>query len=105
LTYIWAMPKRPPRSKLFEWRVIRIKSTPAALVGYFPAADADQAIQAAIERFNDPHQLRVMIQRLDLNDAKEWSEMDIADLKNHVAHGRYPLLACPAPSLAQACPA
>jgi len=23
----------------------------------------------------------------DLNDEKEWSEMDIWDLKNHVAHG------------------
>jgi hypothetical protein len=56
--YISAMPKRSPRSKLFEWRVIRIKSTPAALVGYFTAADADQAIKAAIERYeiNDPHQ-------------------------------------------------
>jgi hypothetical protein len=28
-----------------------------------------------------------MIERLDINDAKEWSEMDIADLKNHVAQG------------------
>jgi hypothetical protein len=28
-----------------------------------------------------------MIERLDINDGKEWSEMDIADLKNHVAHG------------------
>jgi hypothetical protein len=28
-----------------------------------------------------------MIERLNINDAKEWSEMDIADLKNHVAHG------------------
>jgi hypothetical protein len=25
--------------------------------------------------------------RQDTNDAKEWSEMDIRDLKNHVAHG------------------
>jgi hypothetical protein len=23
----------------------------------------------------------------DINDGKPWSEMDIADLKNHVAHG------------------
>ena len=23
----------------------------------------------------------------DINDGKEWSEMDIADLKNHVAQG------------------
>ena len=28
-----------------------------------------------------------MIERLDINDVKEWSEMDIWDLKNHVAHG------------------
>jgi hypothetical protein len=28
-----------------------------------------------------------MIERLDINDAKEWSEMDIWDLKNHVAQG------------------
>ena len=28
-----------------------------------------------------------MIERLNINDVKEWSEMDIADLKNHVAHG------------------
>jgi hypothetical protein len=23
----------------------------------------------------------------DINDSKEWSETDIADLKNHIAHG------------------
>jgi hypothetical protein len=28
-----------------------------------------------------------MIDRLDINDAEEWSEMDIWDLKNHVAQG------------------
>ena len=28
-----------------------------------------------------------MIERLDINDAREWSEMDIADLKNDVAQG------------------
>jgi hypothetical protein len=58
VTYIPAMPKRTPRIKLFEWRVIKIRSTPAALVGYFTAADADQAIKAAIGRYeiNDPHQ-------------------------------------------------
>jgi hypothetical protein len=29
-----------------------------------------------------------MIERLDINDAREWSEMDIADLKNDVAQAR-----------------
>jgi hypothetical protein len=45
LTYISAMPKRTPRIKLFEWRVIKIRGTPAALVGYFTAANADDAIK------------------------------------------------------------
>jgi hypothetical protein len=35
LTYISAMPKRSPRSKLFEWRVIQLKATPTRLIGYF----------------------------------------------------------------------
>ena len=42
------MPKRSPREKLFEWRVIHIKSTPATLIGYFTAANADDAIKRAI---------------------------------------------------------
>jgi hypothetical protein len=28
-----------------------------------------------------------MIQRRNLNDGKDWSEMDIWDLRNHVDHG------------------
>jgi hypothetical protein len=31
---------RSPRIKPFEWRVIKIRSTPATLVGYFKAANA-----------------------------------------------------------------
>jgi hypothetical protein len=42
------MPKRTPREKLFEWRVIKIKSTPATLIGYFKAPDAEQAIKLGI---------------------------------------------------------
>ena len=45
MTYIPAMPKRSPRIKLFEWRVIHIKSTPATLIGYFTAANANDAIK------------------------------------------------------------
>jgi predicted chitinase len=51
MTYVSAMPKKSPREKLFEWRVVRIKSTPAAIVGYVQAPDAEQAIKAAIERY------------------------------------------------------
>jgi hypothetical protein len=42
------MPKRSPREKLFEWRVIRIKGTPARLIGYVQARDAEQAVKEAI---------------------------------------------------------
>jgi hypothetical protein len=48
LTYISAMPKRSPRIKLFEWRVIQLKATPARLIGYFEGASADDAIKRAI---------------------------------------------------------
>jgi hypothetical protein len=41
------MPKRSPRSKLYKWRITRIRSTPAALIGYEQAPDAEQAIKAA----------------------------------------------------------
>jgi hypothetical protein len=67
VTYISAMPKRTPRIKLFEWRVIKIRSTPAALVGYFAATNADDAIKAAIaERgIGDPlTQSRLAAQRV-----------------------------------------
>jgi hypothetical protein len=48
VTYISAMPKRSPRIKLFEWRAIQLKATPARLIGYFRGASADDAIKAAI---------------------------------------------------------
>jgi hypothetical protein len=43
-----SMPKRSPRIKLFEWRVIQLKATPARLIGYFKGASADDAIKRAI---------------------------------------------------------
>ena len=59
------MPKRSPREKLFEWRVIKIRSTPAALVGYFTAANADDK-RAIVEReISDPlTQSRLAAQRV-----------------------------------------
>ena len=60
------MPKRTPREKLFEWRVIHIKSTPAALVAYF-TANADDAIKRAIveREISDPlTQSRLAAQRV-----------------------------------------
>ena len=61
------MPRRSPRIKLFEWRVIKIRSTPAALVGYFTAANADDAIKRAIaeREISSPHeQARLAAQRV-----------------------------------------
>jgi hypothetical protein len=67
VTYIVsAMSKRSPRSKMYEWRIIRIRSTPAALIGYVQAPDADQAIEEAIAKYEiKPHeQARLAAQRV-----------------------------------------
>jgi hypothetical protein len=67
LTYISAMPKRSPRSKLFEWRVIQLKATPARLIGYFKGASAGDAIKRAIveREISDPlTQSRLAAQRV-----------------------------------------
>jgi hypothetical protein len=45
------MSRRSPRSKLYDWRITRIRSTPAAFVGYVEAPDAKQAIYAAISQY------------------------------------------------------
>ena len=61
------MPKRSPREKLFEWRVIHIKSTPARLIGYVQAPDAVQAVKEAIARYgidNPQEQARLAAQRV-----------------------------------------
>ena len=44
--------------KLFQWRIIRIKASPAAVLGHVNAPDADQAIKQAIREFGitDPEQ-------------------------------------------------
>jgi hypothetical protein len=65
--YISPMPKRFPREELFEWRVVRIESSPAAIIGYFKAATADDAIKAAIaeREIGDPlTQSRLAAQRV-----------------------------------------
>ena len=61
------MSKRSPRSKLYEWRITRIRSTPAALIGYVQAPDADQAVKEAIANYEvgKPHeQARLAAQRV-----------------------------------------
>jgi hypothetical protein len=44
--------------KMYEWRITRIRSTPAALIGYVEAPVAAQAIKEAIRAFGitDPEQ-------------------------------------------------
>jgi hypothetical protein len=51
------MPK-PSIPKIFQWRIIRIKASPAAIVGHVNAPDAEQAIKEAIREFGitDPEQ-------------------------------------------------
>jgi hypothetical protein len=41
------MSKRP-RAKLYEWRITRIRSTPAALIGYMQAPKPSQGSHRAI---------------------------------------------------------
>jgi hypothetical protein len=60
------MSKRSPRSKLYEWRITRIRSTPAAFIGYVQASDAEQAVKEAIAKYeiSKPHeQPRLAAQR------------------------------------------
>jgi hypothetical protein len=64
--YIKAMPKRNPQ-KLYEWRITRIRSTPAALIGHVEAPDAEQAIKEAISKYaitNPQEQDRLAAQRV-----------------------------------------
>ena len=64
--YISSMPKRTPREKLFEWRITRIRATPA-LIGYVQAPDAEQAVKEAIARYwidNPQEQARLAVQRV-----------------------------------------
>jgi hypothetical protein len=46
-----AMSKRPSKRIAAEWRIIRLKKTPAALIGYIDAPDREQAIAKAVESF------------------------------------------------------
>jgi hypothetical protein len=60
------MPKRSPREKLFEWSS-KIKSTPARLIGYVQAPDAEQAVKEAIAQYgisNPQEQARLAAQRV-----------------------------------------
>ena len=38
--------------KLATWAIVRIKGTPAAVIGYVEAEDAESAIKEAIRQFN-----------------------------------------------------
>jgi len=51
------MPKRPEQ-KIFQWRIVRIKAFPAAVIGHVNPPDADGAIKEAIREFGitDPEQ-------------------------------------------------
>jgi hypothetical protein len=43
--------KRTSAAPLYEWRVIRLKGTPAAEIGRVQAHDADEAVKIAIEQY------------------------------------------------------
>jgi hypothetical protein len=41
----------PATTPIFEWRIVRLKASPAALIGYVNAPDQEQAIAKAIKAF------------------------------------------------------
>jgi hypothetical protein len=43
--------RSPPSEKLYEWRITRIRSTLAALIGHVQAPDAERAIKEAIAKY------------------------------------------------------
>jgi hypothetical protein len=49
--YICRMRKRKSKS-VPEWQVMRLRASPAPLVGYVSARDEKAALQAAIKQFN-----------------------------------------------------
>jgi hypothetical protein len=54
--------------RLHEWRIVRIKRSPAAYVGHVRAADEKEAIRRAIQEFqitNPEDQKRLVAQRID----------------------------------------
>ena len=56
-----------PRTKDHEWRIIRIKGSPAAYVGHVRAADEKEAIRKAIQEFqitNPEDRKRLVAQRV-----------------------------------------
>jgi len=57
------MAKEP--TKLATWAIVRIKGTPAAVIGHVKAADAASAIEEAIKRFgiSEPEQQRRLAAR------------------------------------------
>jgi hypothetical protein len=47
---------------LYRWRITRLRASPAALIGYVEAPDAEQAIR---EFTNPEHQKRLVAQRAE----------------------------------------
>ena len=73
----------PVPTKLFRWRVIRLRGSPALWVGEVDAPDEPSAIEAAIKIYNitDPeHQKRLAVRRIKyvgsldraLKEAEDW---------------------------------
>jgi hypothetical protein len=56
---VFGMARRSrPSEKLYEWRITRIRSMPAALIGHVQAPDAERAIKEAIAKYeiSSPHE-------------------------------------------------
>ena len=58
------MAKKPP-TRMRTWEIVRIKGTPAAILGRVEATDAESAIKEWIEKFEitDPEQQKRLVAR------------------------------------------
>ena len=60
------MAKKLAPKKMYSWRILRIRGTPAAFIGIVDAPDEGSAINEAIKQFeitNPEHQKRLVAQR------------------------------------------
>jgi hypothetical protein len=86
--------RKPPGAVVRDWRVAIIRKKLERL-GRVAAADREAAEAAAIEQFGltDHERKRLIVEevsslsRMDINDGKPWSELDLDDLRQHVASG------------------
>ena len=65
LRKVLGMPKKPMQKKVVEWKVYRLKGSPAAFIGIVYAPDEKAALKAAVKEFKitPEQQDRLLVRR------------------------------------------